>query len=61
MTNVGKKRCLRAIDLGERLGAFAFRLVSLRVRDRGADMACNEIKEAAVVCIDDATRTESGN
>src|SRR6267142_986468 len=61
VADVGEEVRLGTIDLGERLGALAFRLESTRIRNARGDMACNEIEEGAVVEVEDAARTHTGD
>ena len=60
MADVGEEVRLDTIDLGQRLGALAFRLESTRIRNARGDMACNEIEEGAVAG-SDAARTHTGD
>src|SRR6202166_5219175 len=60
VADVGEEARLGAIDLGQRLGALAFRFESTRIRNARGDMACNEIEEGAVVGVEEAARAHTG-
>ena len=52
MGDVGEKRRLRAIDLGERFGAPALFFVRARVRERRAELAGDELEKRAVLVVE---------
>lgn len=61
MAHIGEKCCFGAIDLGQSLGAHAFRFEGARLRDARRDVPRDEIKEASVAGIEDAARAHAGN
>src|SRR5258705_1046713 len=61
VADVREEGRLGTIDLGQRLGALAFRFESTRIRNARGDMACNEIEEGAVVGVEDAARAYTGD
>src|SRR5882672_6769935 len=61
VADVGEEGRLGTIDLGQRLGALAFRFESTRIRNARGDMDCNEIEESAVVGVEDAARAHTGD
>jgi len=59
VAHVAEESGLRAVKLGERLGARALLLVGLRIRDAGGDLPGHEVEEAAVVAVELAERVHA--
>src|SRR6185295_4769886 len=60
VTDVREERGLGAIELGERLGASAFLLIGLGVRDTGRDLSGDERDEALIVPVEESKGIERG-
>ncbi len=61
VADVGEERRLGAIQLGQRLGALAFGLVSARVADRGDDLRGRQLEERAVSGVQAAVRADAAD
>ena len=59
MADVAEERRLRAIELGQRLGALPLLFVGARVGERRAELAGDELEKRAVLVVERPPRIEA--
>ncbi len=59
VADVGEELDLRAVEFGERLGAFALVLIGARARDRGRDLPGDQLEKAAVPVVERLARVDA--